>query len=54
LQDELLQSEVQVGDRDRLEDLNRFYVLLNRLAVKVDGPRTLSECNGRMTRSGTR
>lgn len=32
----------------RLDDLRRFYAILERLAVKCDGPRMLAQCTGRM------
>ncbi len=33
---------------DRLNDLGRFYALLNSLEEKLGGKRTLAVCNGRM------
>ena len=33
---------------DRLNDLVRFYDLLDRLEKRLGGKRTLAECNGRM------
>lgn len=32
----------------RLEDLKRFYTLLHELEVRLNGKRTLTDCNGRM------
>lgn len=33
----------------RLDDLRRFYAILDRLSGRCGGPRTLAECDGRMS-----
>lgn len=42
----MVRNERERADRRRIEDLRRFYKLLDDLATRSGGPRRLSECSG--------